>query len=248
MFKLVAGLVIFFGVHSISIVARDWRERTVARIGPSAWNLTPKPSMVPPRKIRPGNADGPRNRQADLAPAVAVGAIGQEASHDRLARTAAGIDFAERHVGVTISTRFLAGAEFHVERRRLRTCREHAGRMRPLIVGTGGWHGLAQEQHRRHDRNCQREMCHGLSQIVQADLQISSNASLFSAERRPAIGAPDEMQSTVLASTRLASGIPMWADEQIAADPKSRRTDGETDAATGRSSEMTQPDAALRCR
>jgi hypothetical protein len=68
-------------------------------------------------------------------------------------------------------------------------------------------------------------MCHGLSQIVQADLQISSNASLFSAERRPAIGAPDEMQSTVLASTRLASGIPMWADEQIAADPKSRRTD-----------------------
>ncbi|MCU0812698.1 MAG: NnrU family protein, partial [Thiobacillaceae bacterium] len=37
MFKLIAGLVIFFGVHSISIVARDWRERTVARIGPAAW-------------------------------------------------------------------------------------------------------------------------------------------------------------------------------------------------------------------
>ena len=37
MFKLVAGLVIFLGVHSISIVARDWRERTVARIGPAAW-------------------------------------------------------------------------------------------------------------------------------------------------------------------------------------------------------------------
>jgi len=39
MFKLVAGLVIFFGVHSIAIVARDWRERTVARIGPSAWKV-----------------------------------------------------------------------------------------------------------------------------------------------------------------------------------------------------------------
>jgi uncharacterized membrane protein len=37
MFKLVAGLVIFFGVHSISIVARGWRERTIARIGPAAW-------------------------------------------------------------------------------------------------------------------------------------------------------------------------------------------------------------------
>jgi len=39
MFKLVAGLVIFLGVHSISIVARDWRERTVARIGPAAWKV-----------------------------------------------------------------------------------------------------------------------------------------------------------------------------------------------------------------
>ena len=35
MLKLIAGLVIFFGVHSVSIVARDWRERTVARIGPA---------------------------------------------------------------------------------------------------------------------------------------------------------------------------------------------------------------------
>jgi uncharacterized membrane protein len=39
MFKLVAGLVIFFGVHSISIVARDWRERTVAKIGPATWKV-----------------------------------------------------------------------------------------------------------------------------------------------------------------------------------------------------------------
>jgi hypothetical protein len=54
---------------------------------------------------------------------------------------------------------------------------------------------------------------------MQADLQISSNASLFSAEHRPAIEAPDEMQSAVFASTRLVSGIPLWADEQIAADP-----------------------------
>ena len=37
MVKLIAGLVIFFVVHSISIVARDWRERTVTRIGPAAW-------------------------------------------------------------------------------------------------------------------------------------------------------------------------------------------------------------------
>ncbi|MGH8254356.1 MAG: NnrU family protein [Steroidobacteraceae bacterium] len=34
---LIAGLVLFLGVHSISIVAPYWRERVVARIGTGAW-------------------------------------------------------------------------------------------------------------------------------------------------------------------------------------------------------------------
>jgi len=37
MLKLVAGLVIFFGVHSTRIVAPLWRERMVARFGPAGW-------------------------------------------------------------------------------------------------------------------------------------------------------------------------------------------------------------------
>ena len=34
---LVTGLVLFLGVHSISIFAPDWRDRTVSRIGAGAW-------------------------------------------------------------------------------------------------------------------------------------------------------------------------------------------------------------------
>ena len=34
---LLLGLVIFLGVHSVRIVADDWRTRTVARIGPQPW-------------------------------------------------------------------------------------------------------------------------------------------------------------------------------------------------------------------
>ena len=34
---LVLGLVIFLGVHSVRIVADDWRARTVARVGANAW-------------------------------------------------------------------------------------------------------------------------------------------------------------------------------------------------------------------
>jgi uncharacterized membrane protein len=37
MLKLVAGLVIFLGVHSIAIFAGGWRERMVARLGPVSW-------------------------------------------------------------------------------------------------------------------------------------------------------------------------------------------------------------------
>lgn len=39
MLKLVAGLVIFLGVHSVRIVAPGWRERTIARIGTGPWKL-----------------------------------------------------------------------------------------------------------------------------------------------------------------------------------------------------------------
>lgn len=37
MTTLVIGLVLFLGVHSISIVASDWRNRVVDRIGKGAW-------------------------------------------------------------------------------------------------------------------------------------------------------------------------------------------------------------------
>jgi uncharacterized membrane protein len=34
---LVAGLLIFLGMHSIAIVAPEWRDRTAARLGDPAW-------------------------------------------------------------------------------------------------------------------------------------------------------------------------------------------------------------------
>jgi uncharacterized membrane protein len=34
---LILGLVLFIGVHSVRIVAEDWRTRTIARIGPQPW-------------------------------------------------------------------------------------------------------------------------------------------------------------------------------------------------------------------
>lgn len=34
---LLAGVVVFFGVHSVSIVAPAWRDATVARLGVAAW-------------------------------------------------------------------------------------------------------------------------------------------------------------------------------------------------------------------
>jgi len=39
MLKLVAGLVIFLGVHSIRIVAPGWRDRMIARLGEVPWKL-----------------------------------------------------------------------------------------------------------------------------------------------------------------------------------------------------------------
>jgi uncharacterized membrane protein len=35
--NLLAGMAVFFGVHSISIVAPAWRDRMVARLGEPAW-------------------------------------------------------------------------------------------------------------------------------------------------------------------------------------------------------------------
>lgn len=37
MIYLIAGLVIFLGVHSVRIVAEDWRTRTIARVGANPW-------------------------------------------------------------------------------------------------------------------------------------------------------------------------------------------------------------------
>lgn len=36
---LLAGLVIFFGVHSISLINRPWRDRMAARIGETRWMI-----------------------------------------------------------------------------------------------------------------------------------------------------------------------------------------------------------------
>ncbi|HEV2702181.1 MAG TPA: NnrU family protein, partial [Steroidobacteraceae bacterium] len=36
MIYLILGLILFLGVHSISIVAPDWRDRAAARLG-NAW-------------------------------------------------------------------------------------------------------------------------------------------------------------------------------------------------------------------
>ena len=37
MWILIVGLVLFLGVHSLRIVADDWRKRTIARIGEGPW-------------------------------------------------------------------------------------------------------------------------------------------------------------------------------------------------------------------
>jgi uncharacterized membrane protein len=37
MTQLILGLVLFLGVHSIAIVASDWRNRSVTRLGPRVW-------------------------------------------------------------------------------------------------------------------------------------------------------------------------------------------------------------------
>ena len=39
MLKLVAGLVIFLGVHSTRIAAPGWRERMIARVGETPWKM-----------------------------------------------------------------------------------------------------------------------------------------------------------------------------------------------------------------
>ena len=37
MIYLIAGLIVFLGVHSVRIVAEDWRTRTIARMGENPW-------------------------------------------------------------------------------------------------------------------------------------------------------------------------------------------------------------------
>jgi len=37
MLLLILGLVLFLGVHSVRIVAEDWRSRVMAALGPNAW-------------------------------------------------------------------------------------------------------------------------------------------------------------------------------------------------------------------
>lgn len=37
--RLILGLVVFFGVHSISLLALDWRNRIAERLGRTAWQV-----------------------------------------------------------------------------------------------------------------------------------------------------------------------------------------------------------------
>lgn len=37
MIKLIAGLIVFLGVHSVRIIADDWRTRQIARLGEMTW-------------------------------------------------------------------------------------------------------------------------------------------------------------------------------------------------------------------
>ena len=37
MMYLIAGLIVFLGVHSVRIVAEDWRTSTIARVGANPW-------------------------------------------------------------------------------------------------------------------------------------------------------------------------------------------------------------------
>lgn len=37
MLALIAGLVVFLGVHSVGLFATDWRQQMLARLGPLAW-------------------------------------------------------------------------------------------------------------------------------------------------------------------------------------------------------------------
>jgi uncharacterized membrane protein len=37
MIYLIAGLIVFLGVHSVRIVAEDWRTSTIARVGANPW-------------------------------------------------------------------------------------------------------------------------------------------------------------------------------------------------------------------
>ena len=37
MLYLIAGLLVFLGIHSVSIVAPEWRDRTAARVGEGPW-------------------------------------------------------------------------------------------------------------------------------------------------------------------------------------------------------------------
>jgi uncharacterized membrane protein len=37
MTRLYAGILIFFGIHSVSMLALDWRNRLAQRLGTGAW-------------------------------------------------------------------------------------------------------------------------------------------------------------------------------------------------------------------
>ncbi len=39
MLILIAGLVLFLGVHSVSVVAAGWRDDAMARLGEAPWKL-----------------------------------------------------------------------------------------------------------------------------------------------------------------------------------------------------------------
>src|SRR5688500_3721899 len=39
MTTLIVGLILFFGIHSVSIVSRRWRDSMASRLGPGIWRV-----------------------------------------------------------------------------------------------------------------------------------------------------------------------------------------------------------------
>src|SRR5262249_22280177 len=88
-------------------------------------------------------------RQAELAPVVVLSTLRQEADYNGLMCATACIDAAQRHIGMSEATSFVARAELNIKSCCLGTCRKDKRRMRAFILGTDG-NGLTNEYCQGH--------------------------------------------------------------------------------------------------